>query len=134
MKCGNCGQEILQAHPDMCPYCRSKNLLSEEDESKTIKEIAQLEKAGRFEDAALRYATLELWDKAKECRMLGRKNHAGSAKLKNGKIGAVNMICPHCNESQPIASKSAQETCNRCGTTYLIPEKVRELIAFDGKS
>jgi DNA-directed RNA polymerase subunit RPC12/RpoP len=134
MKCGDCGQDILQAHPELCPYCRSRNLVSEEDASKEIQEIERLVKAGRYGDAALKYEKLDLWDKAKECRMRAKKNRAGLANLETGKVGTINLVCPHCNESQPATSKSGEETCSRCGTTYIIPNKVRELIAFDKKS
>ena len=133
MKCGNCGQDILQTHPEICPYCKSKNLISEEDASKEIHEIEQLQKAGRYEEAALGYEKLDLWDKAKECRKLSKKNRVGSANLQTGKIGAVTVLCPHCGSSQPSDLKSTVETCDHCGTTYLIPSKVLELRQFDEK-
>lgn len=128
MKCGDCGQDILQANPELCPYCRSRNLISEEDAKKETKEIERLVKAGRYEDAALKYEKLDLWNEAKECRMRAKKNRAGSANLETGKVGTINLVCPHCNESQPITSKSNEEICSRCGTTYKIPERARELI------
>ena len=131
MKCGDCGQDILQAHPEMCPYCRSKNLISEEDASKEIHEAERLAKAGRYEDAALRYETLDLWKEAKNCRLLAKKKRSDTGNLKAGKIGEINLSCPHCGSSQPVDSKSAEATCSRCGTTYLIPEKVIELLQFE---
>jgi hypothetical protein len=134
MKCGDCGQDILQKHPEMCPYCRSRNLISEEDAEKESKEIEQLVKAGRFEDAALKYEKLDLWDKAKECRLRAKKNRAGLASLETGKVGTIDLVCPHCNASQPATSKGNEETCSRCGTTYIIPDQVRELISFEGKA
>ncbi len=133
MKCGDCGQDILQANPELCPYCRSRNLISEEDASKEAKDIERLVKAGRYEEAALKYEKLDLWDKAKDCRMHAKKNRAGLANLETGKVGTINLVCPHCNASQPVALKSGEETCSRCGTSYKIPDKVRELIAFDKK-
>ena len=134
MKCGNCGQDILQTHPEICPYCKSKNLISEEDASKEIHEIEQLQKAGRYEEAALGYEKLDLWDKAKECRKTAKKNREGSADLETGRIGTITMVCPHCGASQPVDLKMKKETCSRCGTTFIIPNKIRELIAFDEKS
>ncbi len=131
MKCGDCGQDILQAHPEMCPYCRSKNLVSEEDESKEIHEAERLAKAGRYEDAALRYEKLDLWNQAKSCRLLAKKKHAASGTLQVGRVGTVNILCPHCDSSQSIDSKSKEETCTRCGTTYLVPEKVIEMLQFE---
>jgi ribosomal protein S27AE len=134
MKCKDCGQDILQAHPQICPYCKSKNLIADEDASKEIHEIEQLAKAGRYEDAALRYEKLDLWDKAKECRMLAKKKKSGSLSLETGKVGTINVVCPHCGASKPVTAQADKETCSRCGTTYLIPSRVSELIAFDEKS
>ena len=131
MKCRDCGQEILQAKPQICPYCRSKNLISEEDASKDIQEAERLAKTGRYEDAALKYEKLDLWDKAKECRRLNKKKGGGSADLPIGKVGAVSMVCPHCGTSQPLNLKLNQETCSRCGTIYMIPSQVLELISVD---
>jgi hypothetical protein len=134
MKCRDCGQDILQAHPELCPYCRSRNLISEDDVEKETKEIEQFVKAGQYEEAAVKYEKLDLWDKAKECRMHAKKNRAGLANLEAGKVGTITLVCPHCNASQPVKSKSSEETCGRCGTTYTIPDQVRELIAFEEKA
>jgi DNA-directed RNA polymerase subunit RPC12/RpoP/ribosomal protein S27E len=128
MKCGDCGQDILQAHPEMCPYCKSKHLISDEEAPKQIHEAEQLAKAGRYEDAALSYERLDLWNKAKECRAVAKKKHSSPIDLQVGKVETISLLCPHCGSSQPANSKSAQETCNRCGTIYLIPEKIMDLI------
>lgn len=128
MKCADCGQDILQAHPEMCPYCKSKNLISEEDNSKEIQSAEQLAKAGRYEDAALKYERLDLWDKAKSCRAVAKKKHAVPSDLQEGKVETVTLACPHCGNSQPVSSKSAEETCSHCGTTYLVPEKIKGLL------
>lgn len=128
MKCGDCGQDILQVHPEICPYCKSKNLVSEEDASKEIKTIEHLVKAGQYDDAARKYDKLEMWDKAKECRRLAKKNRSGTAILEKGKVGAISVICPNCGESQSANSKTKELTCDRCGTSFLIPEKVLELL------
>jgi DNA-directed RNA polymerase subunit RPC12/RpoP len=129
MKCGDCGQDILQARPEMCPYCRSKNLISEEDASKEIHEAERIAKAGRYEDAALRYEKLDLWKEAKDCRMLAKKKRIAPGDLQVGKVGTVNVLCPHCGTSQSVNSKSNEVTCSHCGTTYLVPENVRELLS-----
>ena len=128
MKCGDCGQDILQAHPEMCPYCKSKKLISEEDNSKETQAAEQLAKAGRYEDAALKYERLDLWDKAKSCRAQAKKKHAGRAELQEGKVEAITLACPHCGSSQPVNLNSVEETCSHCGTTYLIPEKIKDLL------
>ncbi len=128
MKCGDCGQDILQVHPEMCPYCKSKNLVSEEEAEKEIGAIEHLVKAGRYEDAARKYDKLELWDKARECRKLAKKKSSGSAHLETGKIGEISVVCPNCGESQPANSNNKELTCARCGTSFLVPEKVLELL------
>jgi ribosomal protein S27AE len=131
MKCGNCGQEILQTCPEMCPYCRSKNLISEEDASKETEEAQQLAKAGRYEEAALKFEKLELWNEAKACRLQAKKSRKDSSPRQVGKVGEINTVCPHCGASQLVTSKSEEETCNRCGTTYLIPREVLSLVEFE---
>jgi DNA-directed RNA polymerase subunit RPC12/RpoP len=131
MKCGDCGQEILQANPQLCPYCCSRNLIPEEDASKEIQEIERLAKAGQYEAAALKYEELDLWEEAKDCRMQAKKKRAGLVDLETAKLGTINLVCPHCNASQPIQSKSGEEICSRCGTTYIVPNNVRELISFE---
>jgi transposase-like protein len=118
MKCANCKEEILQKNPEKCPYCGSTRFISKEDEVPSIlAEIKELKKAGKYEEAALKYEELEMWDKAKEIR-----------ELNMGKIGTINMECPHCGASQPLSSKSSEVTCKRCGKNYIIPRKVLELL------
>ena len=118
MKCANCGEEILQKNPQKCPYCGSTNLLSMKDIVPTvIAEIEKLKKAGKYEEAALKYEELEMWDKATEIR-----------ELNMGKISAINMECPHCGASQPLSSKNNEVTCKHCKKNYTIPKKVLELL------
>jgi len=118
MKCADCGEEILQKDPQKCPYCGSANLLSVKDIVPTVTaEIEKLKKAGKYEEAALKYEEIEMWDKAKEIR-----------KLNMGKVSAISMECPHCGAAQPLASKNNEVTCKNCGKTYVIPKKVLELL------
>jgi len=131
MKCGDCGQDILQTHPEMCPYCRSKNLISEEDETREAKDAQQLAKAGRYEEAALKFEKLDLWDEAKACRLQAKKSQRGLADLQTGKVSEIHLVCPHCGSSQRVNSKTDQETCSRCGTTYLIPREVLNIAKFE---
>jgi DNA-directed RNA polymerase subunit RPC12/RpoP len=133
MKCGDCGQEILQANPKMCPYCCSRNLIRDDEASKETQEIERLVKAGQYEAAALKYEELDLWDEAKDCRMQAKKKRSGTVDLVTAKVGTITLVCPHCNASQPLQSASGQEICSRCGTTYIVPNKVRELISFEEK-
>jgi DNA-directed RNA polymerase subunit RPC12/RpoP len=73
MKCADCGEEILQKDPQKCPYCGSANLVSvEENVQNTIQEIEKLKRAGRYEDATLRYEELGMWDEAGECRRIDK--------------------------------------------------------------
>ena len=118
MKCADCREEILQKNPEKCPYCGSRNLISKKDEIPTIlAEIKKLKKARNFEEAALKYEELEMWDKAAEIR-----------KLNMGKVGAITMECPHCGASQPLSSKDNEVTCKHCKKNYIIPKKALELL------
>ena len=118
MKCADCGEDILQKNPQKCPYCGSTNLLSIKDIiPSVIAEIDTLKKAGKFEDAALKYEELDMYDKAEECR-----------KLNMGKVSKINMKCPHCSEIQSISSKINTVKCKHCGKTYGIPKQVLNLL------
>ncbi len=122
MKCGNCGQDILQAHPEMCPYCRSRNLISEGDTEKKVAEAGQLAKAGRFEEAALILEQVDHWKEAKECRLRAKKKPR--AELPSGKLGTVTLLCPHCGHSQEANLKVGEQLCTRCGTRYVVPPEL----------
>jgi len=118
MKCAVCKEEIMQKNPEKCPYCGSAKFISEKDEVPIVlAEIKELKKAGKYEEAALKYEELEMWDKAKEIR-----------ELNMGKISTISMECPHCGVSQPLSSKSNEVTCKHCGKNYLIPSKILELL------
>ena len=118
MKCADCREEILQKNPQKCPYCGSTNLLSMKDVVPTIiAEIEKLKKAGKYEEAALKYEEIDMLDKAEECR-----------KLNMGKVRAITMECPHCGETQPLSSKNKTVKCKHCGKNYGVPKKVLELL------
>ncbi|MBN1245133.1 hypothetical protein JXA31_06025 [Candidatus Bathyarchaeota archaeon] len=118
MKCNDCREEILQKDPQKCPYCGSANLISKKDDvPNIIAEIEQLKKAGKYEEAALKYEEIEMLDKAKECR-----------NINTGKVSAISMECPHCGKSQPLSSKNNEVTCKHCSKNYLIPKKVLDLL------
>jgi len=129
MKCADCGEEILQKNPWKCPYCGSANLISKKDVvSNSVAEIEKLEKAGRYEAAALSYEELEMLDKAKECRRMAETSHAISAKIKTGKVSTISIECPYCRASQQLSSKNNKVKCRHCGKKYLIPKKVLRLL------
>jgi DNA-directed RNA polymerase subunit RPC12/RpoP len=129
MKCPYCHEEILHSKPKACPYCGNKILISEEESLRLeMKEIENLEKARRFEDAAQKYEELKMWDKAGECRRKARTSHVVSANVNMGKVGTISMECPHCGASQPLTSKSNEVICKYCGKNYVIPKKVLELL------
>ena len=118
MRCGSCREEILQKDPDKCPYCGSTNLVSIEDVvPEVLAEIEKLKKARKYEDAALKYEELEMWDKAKEIR-----------DINTGKVSTITMECPHCSASQPLSSNDNEVKCKHCGTNYIIPKKVLDLL------
>jgi Zn finger protein HypA/HybF involved in hydrogenase expression len=129
MRCADCREEILQKNPQKCPYCGSANLISEEEDiPNLIAEIERLKRAGRFEDAALRYEELEMWDKAGEVRRMAKTSYVISANVNIGKVSTISMECPHCGASQPLSSKTNEVTCKYCGKNYVIPKKVLELL------
>jgi ribosomal protein S27AE len=118
MKCAVCKEEIMQKDPQKCPYCGSTKFISKKDEIPSVlAEIRELKKAGKYEEAALKYEELEMLDKAKEIR-----------ELNMGKISTINVECPHCGVSQPLSSKSNEVKCRHCGKNYTIPEKVLDLL------
>lgn len=85
-------------------------------------------KAGRYEAAARNYEWLGDWEKAGECRKLGKTTYVVSANVHIGKEG-ISVDCPHCGASQPVKSKTTNEaTCAYCGKIYIIPEKVLSLL------
>jgi hypothetical protein len=122
MKCGNCHYDFLQPKPVICPRCGSKDIVSDEQL------IERLLKSGRFEDAALEYEELQMWDKAGDCRRMGKTNYVISASVSIGKVGSISMQCPHCGASQPLASKSNEVVCSYCQKSYIIPKNVLDLL------
>jgi Zn finger protein HypA/HybF involved in hydrogenase expression len=129
MRCTDCREEILQKDPPKCPYCGSTNLISEEENiPNLLEEIEKLERAGRYEDAALRYEELEMWDKAGEVRRKDKTSYVISANINIGKVSTISMECPHCGASQPLSSKNNEITCKYCGKNYIIPKKVLDLL------
>ena len=118
MKCADCGEEILQRNPQKCPYCGSTNLVSVQELIPTVTaEIEKLKKEGKYEEAAVKYEEIEMYDKAEECR-----------KLNMGKVQAIGMECPHCGKTQQLSSKDNSVKCEHCGKSYGIPDKVLELL------
>jgi DNA-directed RNA polymerase subunit RPC12/RpoP len=118
VKCADCGEDILQKDPQKCPYCGSTNIVSVKDLVPTVlAEIEKLKKAGKYEEAALKYEEIEMLDKAEECR-----------NINTGKVSAISMECPHCGKSQPLTSKDNQVKCKHCGKNYIIPKEVRDLL------
>jgi Zn finger protein HypA/HybF involved in hydrogenase expression len=129
MRCLNCKEEILASTCAVCPYCGSHRVASKEQYILTVLEgIQKMESAGRFEDAALAYEELEMWDKAGESRRRAKTNYTVTASVSIGKVATINLECPHCNASQPISSKSNQVTCQYCGKNYVIPKRILELL------
>ena len=118
MKCADCREDILQKNPEKCPYCGSKNLLSEKDIlPAALSEIEKFKKAGKYEEAALKYEELEMWDKAEECRNFNM-----------GKVAAISLKCPHCGNIQSLSSKKNSIKCKRCGKNYGVQKKALDLL------
>lgn len=121
MKCAKCGYDFIQRNPEMCPSCGGKEIVTDEQM------IEIYLKSERYEDAALLYEELELFDKAEACRKKANPNYV-TPKSIMGKICSVNMECPHCKKVQPVESKKNETTCIYCNKRYAIPEKVFDLL------
>jgi DNA-directed RNA polymerase subunit RPC12/RpoP len=118
MKCAECCEDILQKNPQKCPYCGSKNLISIKDVVPIIiAEIENLKKTEKYEEAALKFEELEMWDEARKIR---------DANM--GIVSAISLECPHCGVSQPLSSKTSEAKCKHCGKKYIIPKSVLELL------
>lgn len=144
MKCATCKEEILQSNAPLCPYCGSRNLVSDEQVDQEdgqasrkeavknreglLERAGKLERAGRYEDAAKKYEELDMWDKAGDCRRMAKTNYVVSANVNIGKVGTISMECPFCGASQPIATKSNEVICKFCGKNYVIPKRVLDLL------
>ena len=133
MKCIDCHEEILAADAKMCPYCFSRNIISdgvvsESEQTKILEDAENLEMAGRYEDAALLYEQMEMWDKAGQARRNSKTSYVISANLNIATVGSISLNCPHCGASQPVTSKSNEVTCIYCRKNYVIPKKVLELL------
>jgi DNA-directed RNA polymerase subunit RPC12/RpoP len=127
--CGDCREEILNSDPTRCPYCGSVHLLSRKEYvQQKIPDIEKLERAGKYEDAALEYEELEMWDKAGEVRRKAKPNSVISANSNIGKVSSISLECPRCGASQPLSSKTNEVTCKHCGKNYGVPKKVLELL------
>jgi RNA polymerase subunit RPABC4/transcription elongation factor Spt4 len=74
LKCADCKEEILAAKVELCPYCKSTNLIQNViktvDISKELARIAKLEKVKQYTKAAKEYENLEMHSKANKCKKL----------------------------------------------------------------
>jgi ribosomal protein S27AE len=98
MRCANCKQDILQSKPEICPYCKGKKFISDEE----------------FESQELGKDT--------------SPKYVNPARMKIGTVGSISMKCPHCGASQLLASKSNEVVCSRCHKSYGIPKRVFDLL------
>jgi DNA-directed RNA polymerase subunit RPC12/RpoP len=121
MKCANCGWNFYQSNPEVCPCCRSKDIVTEEQL------IERHLKTEQYEDAALLYEELEMPDKAEECRKKANPNYI-SPPSPMGKISSITIECPHCKTTQSLTSKKNEVTCAHCNKKYAIPKKIFELL------
>ncbi|MCJ7559107.1 hypothetical protein MUO79_00625 [Candidatus Bathyarchaeota archaeon] len=73
LKCANCKEELLASDTDICPYCGSRDLVQDgKNVYTTAEEIAELEMAGRYSEAAQAYDKLGMKEKGEECRKLAK--------------------------------------------------------------
>ncbi len=121
MRCAKCGWDFIQRNPEMCPRCGGKEIVTEEQL------IESYLKSERYEDAALLYEELELFDKAEDCRKKANPNYV-TPKSPIGRICSIEMECPHCKNIQLIVSKKNAVIFTKCNKKYAIPEKVFEIL------
>ena len=118
MRCVDCHQDILQSNPEVCPYCGCRKFeeslpdeqFEDPERLKTLREIKRLERAGRYKEAA------------------SKRKEMDTVIVKEGKIGSISMECPYCGASQLLVSKSNQVVCAHCKKSYVVPEKVLDLL------
>ena len=127
--CFDCGEELLQRNPDKCPYCGSQNMGTKKEYINHVTpELERLKKAGKYEDAALKYDALEMWDEAEAARKKVKTSDLISENVNFGKVASISMECPRCGKPQTLSSKNNKVKCKRCGKTYAIPKKVLDLL------
>ena len=129
MKCGDCKQDILQKNPDMCPYCKGKNLMSDEEALKAeIDAIKKLEKAGKLKEASIQYEELGFPEKAAQIRKKMGMDEKQTSKQNYGRIALIRLECPYCRVSQVLDSKAPEIKCENCKKTYKVPESIVDLL------
>jgi len=79
VKCRNCHQEILQSNPNQCPYCGSKEFLSEEEVALMDQEV--------LESATVESITLR-------CPYCGEKQSITSS--------VEEIVCRKCNKKYQV--------------------------------
>jgi uncharacterized CHY-type Zn-finger protein len=45
-----------------------------------------------------------------------------------GSSGKLEVICPHCGNSQELKEKKTTTTCKYCDRNYYVPEKILSLL------
>lgn len=88
-----------------------------------IRKAETFEQMGRYEEAALIYEELELFDKAGEARKLGKTEYVKTTKLDINQLISqlkeiVNYKCPSCGAGIDIHSKTSVDGlkfCSHCG-------------------
>lgn len=93
-----------------------------------LKLMKNYETAGRYEDAAKICDELEMWEEAGTLRKMSKTSYLISTNFSMGKNGAISCTCPNCGSSQAIASKSNTVKCAHCGSNYIIPKKVLDMM------
>ncbi len=100
----------------------------EQERQIKIEFAKNMEISGRYEEAALSYDELEMYEKAGECRRLARTSYQISTAFSMGKDGAISVNCPNCGSPHAVESKLNMVTCKHCGHNYIIPKKVLDLM------
>ncbi len=100
----------------------------ERDRELKLALVENLETAGRYEEAAVVYDELEMYEKAGECRRLSKTSYQISTIFSMGKDGTLSVSCPNCGSPHIVDSKSNLVTCKHCGNNYIIPKKILDMM------
>lgn len=86
-KCADCNEELLADKIELCPYCKSRNLVpivtKEVNMSAKMAKIAKLEKAKQYGKAAKEYELLGMQRKARNSKRLAISEASKFEKIGN---------------------------------------------------
>ncbi len=106
MRCANDGWVFYTENPAACPRCGKRDFVPDNYF------IEVYLKSGKYEDAALEYEKIKLYDLASECRKMGR----------NKTFPLSTLTCGDCQKKilQPQPSN-----CPYCGSKNVLTKRIQ---------